>query len=229
MGRECRLPLRGSTLNRASGSAKHSTLSTRAQRNIGGRCWDRALPFVFDSDGDTDPDTDASGRGRRAGCSSSRTASDGYGAECVPVDFESELGAEPLLFLNPAKSILLACFSIPEGFERIANTGSRSAPRVHVGKGNNPGGVEAPAAFAPRWGADSITTPSSPGACFARPGAIGSHPSGMPSRRRRRTGLSSIGQGNLEKAVGTTDCPDNTDKQGLGLNLSHTSKVSGLP
>jgi hypothetical protein len=62
--------------------------------------------------------------------------------------------------------------------------GSRSAPRVHVEKGSNPGGVEGSAAFAPRWGAESITTRLSPGACFARPGAIGSHPSGMPSQRK---------------------------------------------
>lgn len=42
-----------------------------------------------------------------------------------------------------------------------------------------------------------------------------------------RSGLG--GQLNLEKAVGTTDCPDNTDEQGLGLDLSHTSQLSGLP
>jgi len=33
----------------------------------------------------------------------------------------------------------------------------------------------------------------------------------------------------LEKAVGTTDCTKNTDRQGLGLDLPHTCKVSGLP
>ena len=34
---------------------------------------------------------------------------------------------------------------------------------------------------------------------------------------------------NLEKAVGTTDCTDITDKQGLELGTPHTRKVSGLP
>jgi|GEM_PF-4861621 len=34
---------------------------------------------------------------------------------------------------------------------------------------------------------------------------------------------------NLEGAVAATDCPDNTDKQGHGLDLSHASKVSRLP
>jgi hypothetical protein len=77
-----------------------------------------------------------------------------------------------------------ACSIYPGGI-RADSPGSRSAPRVIAEKENNPGGVEAPAAFAPLRGADSITTRHSPGACFARPGAIGSHPSGMRSRRRR--------------------------------------------
>jgi hypothetical protein len=41
---------------------------------------------------------------------------------------------------------------IPEGFQQIANTGSRSAPRVPVGNGNNPGGVEASERSAPSEG-----------------------------------------------------------------------------
>jgi hypothetical protein len=32
----------------------------------------------------------------------------------------------------------------------------------------------------------------------------------------------------FEKGVGTTDCTENTDKQGLGLNLRHTCRASGL-
>ncbi len=43
-----------------------------------------------------------------------------------------------------------ACAPYPGGIS--ADTGSRSAPRVHVEKGSNPGGVEGSAAFAPRWG-----------------------------------------------------------------------------
>ena len=38
---------------------------------------------------------------------------------------------------------------IPEGFEHIANTGSRSAPRGHVGRGKKPGEVEGSPAFPP--------------------------------------------------------------------------------
>ena len=41
-----------------------------------------------------------------------------------------------------------ACSPYPEG-SSAASPGSRSTPRVHVGKGNNPGGVEESAAFAP--------------------------------------------------------------------------------
>ncbi len=80
-----------------------------------------------------------------------------------------------------------ACSPYPGGIS-AASPGSRSAPRVHVENGNNPGGVEGLPTFAPRRGADSITTRLSPGACFARPGAIGSHPSGMPARWRRGSG-----------------------------------------
>jgi hypothetical protein len=80
-----------------------------------------------------------------------------------------------------------ACSPYPGGIS-AASPGSRSAPRVHVENGNNPGGVEGLPTFAPRRGADSITTRLSPGACFARTGAIGSHPSGMPARWRRGSG-----------------------------------------
>jgi hypothetical protein len=96
-----------------------------------------------------------------------------------------------------------ACSHYPGGIS-ADSPGSRSAPRGHVESENNPGGVEASAAFAPLRGADSITTPLSPGACFARPGAIGSHPSGMPSRRRRGSGSGSNGTRRSPKATRTS-------------------------
>jgi hypothetical protein len=148
-----------------------------------------------------------------------------------------------------------ASFPYPGGIQ-ADSPGSRSAPRVHVRKGNNPGGVEAPAAFAPRWGADSITTHPSPGTCFARPGAIGSHPSGMSSCRRRGSGSGIDGTRRSPRAtrtspprihshwelcrdgavqdrdrdrVGTTDFADSTDKQGLGFALPPTCEVRARP
>jgi len=45
----------------------------------------------------------------------------------------------------------------------------------------------------PCRGAESITTPLSPGACFARPGAIRSHPSGMPACGRREDATPATG------------------------------------
>ena len=46
------------------------------------------------------------------------------------------------------------------------------------------------------------------------------------SRQRGRGRWLGLG---LEKAVGTTDCTNHTDKQRVGLRSPHTSKVSALP
>jgi len=91
------------------------------------------LLFVLDSDGDTDPDTDGCGKGSRPGSSSFLTVSGPHVADGVLLGIDS--------YEDPS-----ACVPYPGGI-RADSPGSRSAPRVHVRKGNNPGGVEA---FLPR-------------------------------------------------------------------------------
>ncbi len=93
---------------------------------------------VFDSDGDTDPDADACGKGSRPGSSSFLDVSTLHLDAEVLSESGFVLESVPMLFLITASSSLVAAFRIPEGFQRIANTGSRSASRVPVGKGQQP-------------------------------------------------------------------------------------------
>jgi hypothetical protein len=94
----------------------------------------------------------------------------------------NQLGIGPDSDEGPA-----ACSPYPGGIS-AASPGSRSAPRVHLEKETTPEGLKNPQPSHPCRGTESKETPFSPGACFARPGAIGSHPSGMPARRRRGSG-----------------------------------------
>ena len=109
-----------------------------------------------------------------------------------------------------------ACSPYPGGIS-AASPGSRSAPRVHLEKETTPEGLKNPQPSHPCRGTESKGTPFSPGACFARPGAIGSHPSGMPSQRRRGSG-SGI---DWVKAVTQGDVDVATPALGLGLGTSH--------
>jgi hypothetical protein len=112
-------------VNRGAGSGSSASASANCMHHA-----------VFDSDADTDPDTDAWGSGRPPGSSSFLTVS----AQHVVAGLLLGIGVDSDEALRPVSSI-------PEGFQRIANMGSRSAPRLQVGKGNKPGGAEASAAF----------------------------------------------------------------------------------
>jgi hypothetical protein len=68
----------------------------------------------------------------------------------------------------------------PEALKRVARGAKQ--PRVLGTQGTlTPAGVADSRIFAPLRGADSKGTPNSPGACFARPGAIGFNASGVRS------------------------------------------------
>ncbi len=81
-----------------------------------------------------------------------------------------------------AESVPLASFLIPEGCQPVAR-GREAHPGFQWETRTTPEGLKGPQPSHPCRGAESIATRPSPGACFARPGAIGSHPSGMPSGR----------------------------------------------
>jgi hypothetical protein len=105
---------------------------------------------------------------------------------------------------------------IPEGFQRLAR-GREAHPGFTWERETTPEGLKNPQPSHPCRGTESKGTPFSPGACVARPGAIGSHPSGMPSQRRRGSG-SGI---DWVKAVTQGDVDVATPALGLGLGTSH--------
>jgi hypothetical protein len=129
------------------------------------------LHFVFDSDADTDADTDACGKGSRPDSPSFLSGSPQHLAAGVLIgigigigigiesefesesefEFESESESVPMLFENPAKSLFVDSFLIPEGFEQIAR-GREAHPGFKWETENNPGGVEASAGSAPTEG-----------------------------------------------------------------------------
>ena len=92
---------------------------------------------------------------------------------------------------------------IPEGFEPIAR-GREAHPGLAWETKTTPEGLKHPQPSHPCRGTHSITTRLSPGACCARPGAIRSHPSGMPSRRRRRSGSGIHGTKQSPRAMKTS-------------------------